>query len=273
MKKIFALCAAITLLLLIPLRSFSSELDWKFLPSHTLFKPLTADLREPQTGFFTLISQNRHGGAIGKFIDIFEWELSNKGRISWGVHGAAFALLDYGGGAFPMRANDWQFGTSLSHSRGKFSQRLEFTHASAHLGDNFTDERLWFKYSREYFRWLLSYDKNEFMRFYGGAGAVVHTFPTVDPFFFQGGSEVLSPSRDFYSHPARLYGAYDIKYKGEIEGVWNHSLQFGIRWSPSRKHTRNAIRLGISYFTGNNEFGQFYQEKNSYWGLGIYFDS
>ena len=100
------------------------------------------------------------------------------------------------------------------------------------------------------------------MRFYGGAGAVVHTFPTVDPFFFQGGSEVLSPSKDFYSHPVRLYGAYDIKYKDEAGGVWNHSLQFGIRWSPSRKHTRNAIRLGINYFTGNNEFGQFYQEKD-----------
>jgi hypothetical protein len=100
------------------------------------------------------------------------------------VHGAAYALLDYGSGAFPMRANDWQYGTFISHSIRKFSQRLEFTNASAHLKDSLTDERGWFSYSREYFRLTLSYDYNDFARFYGGGGAVVHTFPHVNPIFF-----------------------------------------------------------------------------------------
>jgi len=185
MKKTLIIYGLIFIFLLMPRFSFSAEKGWKFLPSHTLFSPLIADLREPQTGFFTLTNKNRYGGAIGQFIDLFQWNLSKRDRISWGVHGAAFALLDYGGGAFPMRANNWQFGTSISHSKEKFSQRLEFTHASAHLGDNLTDERNWFKYSREYFRLILSYDYNNSIRFYGGGGAVVHTFPQVSPFFFR----------------------------------------------------------------------------------------
>jgi hypothetical protein len=189
------------------------------------------------------------------------------------VHSAAYALLDYGGGAFPIRANDWQYGTFISHSIKKFSQRLEFTHASAHLGDSLTDERSWFTYSREYFCLILSYDYNDSVRFYGRGGAVVHTFTHVNPIFFQCGGEVFSPLKDFLSHPVSLYGAYDVKYKDEAGGTWNNSVQFGIKWNPSRKQTRKALRLGIHFFNGNNEFGQFYLEKENYWGFGIYFDS
>ena len=121
-----------------------------------------------------------------------------------------------------MRANDWQYGTSISHSIKKFSQRLQFTHASAHLEDSLTDERGWFTYSREYFRLILSYDYNDSVRFYGGGGAVVHTSPHVNPIFFQGGGEVFSSSKDFLSHPVSLYGAYDVKYKDETGGTWNN---------------------------------------------------
>ena len=272
-KKNFVICGLIFIYLLMPGPSFSAEKNWNFLPSRTLFAPLIADLREPQTGFFTLTNKNQYVGAVGQSIDLFQWKLSNRELISWGVHGAAYALLDYGGGAFPMRANDWQYGTSINHSKEKFSQQLEFTHASAHLGDSLTDERDRFIYSREYFRLILSYDYNDSIRFYGGGGSVVHTFPHVNPTFFQGGGEVFSSSKDFLSHPARLYGAYDVKYKDEAGGTWNNSVQFGIQWKPSRKQTSKAIRLGIHYFNGNNEFGQFYLEKESYWGVGIYFDS
>lgn len=272
-KKYLVIFGLIFVFMLLPEPSFSAKKSWKFLPSRTLFAPLMADLREPQTGFFTLTNKNRYGGAIGQFFDLFQWNFPNKNRVSWGVHGAAFALLDYGGGAFPMRASDWQYGTSISHSKDRFSQRLEFTHASAHLGDSLTDERNWFKYSREYFRLILSYDYNDSIRFYGGGGAVVHTFPYVNPLFFQGGGEVFSSSKEFLSHPIRFYGAYDVKYKDEAGGVFNNSLQFGIQWRPSGKQTRKSIRLGINYFNGNNEFGQFYLEKETHWGLGIYFDS
>ena len=273
MREHKKICLWIFIFILISRTSYSAEKTWKFLPSRTLFGPLIADLREPQTGFFTLSNKNRYGGALGQFFDLLQVKLSSNERLSWGVHGAAFALLDYGGGVFPMRANDWQFGTSISHFKEKFSQRLEFTHASAHLGDDLTDERTHFKYSREYFRLILSYDYSDSIRFYGGPGAVVHTFPDVNPFFFQAGSEIFSPSRIFLSNPVRLYGAYDIKYKDEADDVWNNSIQVGIQWKPSKEQTRKAIRIGISYFNGNNEFGQFYLEKEDYWGLGIYFDS
>ncbi|HJN01976.1 MAG: DUF1207 domain-containing protein [Nitrospinota bacterium] len=184
LRKKFVICGLIFAYLLMPGPSFSAEKSWKFLPSRTLFAPHIADLRESQTGFFILINKNQFGGTFGQSIDLFQWKLFSRERISWGVHGAAYALLDYGSGAFPMRANDWQYGTFISHSIRKFSQRLEFTNASAHLKDSLTDERGWFSYSREYFRLTLSYDYNDFARFYGGGGAVVHTFPHVNPIFF-----------------------------------------------------------------------------------------
>lgn len=274
MKRFFIIFGLIFILLLIPVLSFSAEKSWEFLPSRTLFSPLIADPREPQTAFVFLVDEGQLAGAVGRSFDLFQWKLSRRrGNLSWGLTGAAFALLDYGGGSFPMLANDWQFGTYLSHSKKKFSQRLEFTHISAHLGDSLSDERNRFVYSREFMRWILSYEQNDFLRFYGGGGFSVHTIPDEDTLFFQGGTEFFSPSIDFLSDLLRLYVAYDLKYKKEAGGVFNNSLQFGIQLLPHNKKTRNAIRLGISYFNGNDEFGQFFREKETHWGFGIYFDS
>ncbi len=273
MRKHLPIFGIIFVFLIIPKFSFSAEKNWEFLPSRTLFSSLIADPREPQTAFILLADQAQSEGAIGLSFDLFQWRLSRKDRFSWGLDGAAFALLDYGGGSFPMRANDWKFGTYVSHSRREFSQRLDFTHISAHLGDALFAERAKFVYSREFFRWILSYEPNNFFRFYGGGGFVIHSIPDENPFFSQGGTEVFSPAANFLSHLLRLYAAYDIKYKEEAGGVINNSVQFGIQWRPFRKNTRKSMRLGISYFTGNHEFGQFFREKESHWGFGIYFDT
>lgn len=273
MKKIFIVYGVLLSFLIVPKISFAAGKSWKFLPSRTLFSPLIADPREPQTGFVLLTDKGQAEGTIGRSFDLFQWKLSRKDRFGWGLTGAAFALLDYGGGSFPMRANDWEFGSYFSHSRRKFSQRLEFTHVSAHLGDALSSERARIVYSREFIRWIFSYKPNSFFRLYGGGGFLVHTFPDVKPFFSQGGTELFSPAVDFISHPLRFYTAYDVKFKEEAGGVINHSIQFGIKWRPFRKGTRKSIRLGVSYFKGNHEFGQFLSEKESHWGFGIYFDS
>lgn len=263
----------ILIFLLTPPRfSFSAEKNWIFLPSHTLFSPLLADPREPQTGFKTMLKKNEYVGAIGKSFDLFQWRLSQKNHFGWGLTGAAFALLDYGGGSFPMIANDWQFGTYFSHINKKFSQRFEFTHFSAHLGDAISNTRKPIMFSREFLRWIFSYKQNDFLRYYSGVGILVHTIPKERKiFFFQGGIEFFSISIDFMSQPLRLYAGYDLKVKEEADGVVNNSLRFGIQWRPFRKQTGNAVQLGISYFNGNNEFGQFYREKDTHWELGIYF--
>ena len=117
------------------------------------------------------------------------------------------------------------------------------------------------------------YDYNDSVRFYEEGGAVVYTFPHVNPVFFRVSANFFHRRKIFLSRPVRLYEAYDVKYKDEAGGRWNNSVQFGIKWKPSQKQIRKALRLGIYYFKGNNEFGQFYLEKENCWGFGIYFDS
>lgn len=254
--------------------SSSAEKSWKFLPSSTLFGPLIADPRESKTGFMHLPDQGRFIGVVGKSMDLFQWGLNRNDHFGWGITGGAFALLDFAGGSFPMRANDWQMGTYLSHSRNKFSQRLEFTHHSAHLGDQVIEleNKKSILYTREFLRWVFAYDFNEFLRFYAGPGFLFRSTPEENLFFSQFGTELFFTPFEHFSGFLRFYAAYDLQIKEEAGGVINNSLQFGIQLKPFRKNTRRAFRIGITYFNGNNLFGQFYREEEEYWGIGFYFD-
>lgn len=264
-------CIFLFLFSLAPTFSFAEEENLTYFPSYTLFQPLLADNREPQTGFIP-ISNNKFVGAIGKSFDLIQWKLSNRDAMSWGITGVAFVLLNHDKGSFPMHANDWQFGTYLNYIKQKFYHRLEFAHNSAHLGDSLFDEKSAIIYSREFFRWITTYCPDDSLKLYLGIGSLTHSIPNEKPLFAQGGVEFFSnPFKLFFTNP-QFYTAYDVKYKEEAGGVVNHSMQAGLAFMSSDEKSRNALRIGLVYFDGNNEFGQFYQEKESYWGMGIFFD-
>lgn len=66
-----------------------------------------------------------------------------------------------------------------------------------------------------------------------------------------------------------LYGALDIKFRGEVNFGSTQSYQIGIR---ARGEILRAIRFAYTYRTGIEERGQFYDQRNNFQSIGLYFD-
>jgi hypothetical protein len=66
-----------------------------------------------------------------------------------------------------------------------------------------------------------------------------------------------------------LYGAFDIKFRGEVNYASTQSFQVGLR--VKNDHFR-TIRLAYTYRTGMEERGQFYNQRNTVHSIGLFFD-
>jgi hypothetical protein len=251
----------------------SNKRTFLFLPSQTIFAPLIIDPRELGLGLVKFTNINQWEGSIGESYEIMQYRPDSRNRWGFGIRAAAFPWLGQEGRTFPMRANDWWLGVYLSHSNGNFSSRLEYTHISAHLGDALFEEQSPIVYSREFIRWLFSYNFLSQIRIYGGGGALVHSIPTEKPLFFQAGFEFFTLPLFSNTLPIQWYTGCDFQYQQELGGIVDVAAQLGIRLAESSKISSRGIRIAISYYDGNYQWGQFFNQRDSNFGLGIYFDN
>jgi hypothetical protein len=247
--------------------------ELRFLPPEPVFGKLIGDPREPQNALIADLSYPRFEGAIGPVLELLQWRPVDGSRWGWGIQGASFIELDsLGNFVYPERVSDWYLGMYFSESSGFFSNRLDYTHVSSHLGDELFDEVPRIIYTRESFRWISSYEPGENFRLYAGAGYSPHIAPQEKAFFLHGGMELYTNYLDFiFGTVGRGYFTYDIKLKQEAGGVVNQNFQWGFQWK-WKKETSQALRMALSYYNGNSEYGQFYQSQDNHWGVGIYFD-
>lgn len=238
--------------------------EWAYLPVQPLFQPLVADPRESRGAILCSAKGNRLDAVIGKTLPLLRRQ-GDEGAVEWGIHAAAFPYLKQKDLKFPMQENDWWFGTYLSGGR-QVRWRLDYTHVSSHLGDALFQEVQPIVYSREFVRFLASL-RGPFTRLYVGPGWLVHTLPQVKTFFLQAGAEWTSRP---LTGAGRLYAAWDVKVKREAGGVTNHTLQGG--WQFGDAERGRTMRLGLQYFKGHSENGQFYLAKEDRLSFGVFFD-
>ena len=244
-----------------------------FLPNEPVFNQLIGDPREPQDTLIANLSYPRFEGAIGPMLEFLQWLPTDGSRWGWGIMGASFIELDsLGHFVYPERVSDWYLGMYFSEASGNFSHRFEYLHVSSHLGDELFDDIQRFVYTRESFRWTSSFQPSDQFRLYAGVGYYPHIAPVEKPFFMQGGVELYSGYFDFLlGTAARGCFTYDLKIKDEAGGVVNQNFQWGIQWK-WKKDSHQAVRIALSYYNGNSEYGQFYRSNDDHWGAGIYFD-
>ena len=181
-------------------------------------------------------------------------------------------LESLGDAVFPERVSDWYLGMVFSESSGPFSNRLEYVHVSSHLGDSLFDSIPRIIYTRESFRFTTSFRPSDQWRFYLGAGYYPHLDPAEPRLFFHGGLEAYSRPFTFLAGTSgRGYFTYDLKIKQEAGGTVNQNFELGFQWKWKEENSQ-GIRMALLYYNGKNEYGQFYQENDNHWSLGIFFD-
>ncbi len=245
-------------------------------PTGDLFKPLLADPKEPRfyLSYRTLKYQSDKihtaMGGYGEFFGLHR-SVDNNGGFSWqsSFGGGIHAQFDLDAPSFELVNADYTIGFPVTFRRGAESYRVALYHQSSHLGDEFllshTIKRI--ELSFEALELMGSYEWTAWRAYYGG-DYIVHQGPTdLKPVILHAGVEYYG--RERVLGPGKLVGGWDVKIDQEHGWCVNSSLRFGLHYDSSVPNGR-SIRVLAEGYKGFTPYGQFYNVRASYAGLGVY---
>jgi hypothetical protein len=245
-----------------------------FPAAHELFATLQADPTDPRFTFQfgAPVSQRAIANIdVGDYLGVYRWALGGgRGAAQLNLGGAILTRFD-GTPSHSLQVIDFYGNVPLDIRFGSFSARFMFYHDSSHLGDDYLREKniQSIDHSWEALRAIFSYEPWKMLRLYGGYTDAIHTKPAWDGrYASQGGFEIyLNPEDNSFWHP---YWANDIQ-------AWQRSGN-NVTWSSQvglKTGSRSSKGRGISYFvefiSGPRYEGQFFSQRETYWGAGLKF--
>ncbi len=247
-------------------------------PVNDLFAPLIADPKEPR--FFVSARSYRTSvdtvtmGAVGfgETFGIFRRPGKQSGDgLQVGISGGILAQFNLDAPSSDLVNADYIIGLPITYRHGPWSTRVRLYHQSSHLGDEFLlrvkPERVNLSY--EAIETLVSYDSGPW-RAYGGGEYIFHREPAeLRPASLQAGLEYRGRERLWGL--GRLVGGIDLKSHEEHDWAVDTSLSVGMEFGGQTPGRRN-MRLMFDGYRGYSPHGQFYQQRVSYYGLGLGFD-
>lgn len=287
MKLPFSLLNLIGLLLCCPLIALTEQptttikekepyKQFRILPDEDLFAPLIADPRESQ---FSIryerqdINEDQFTAAsvsFGDYLALMEYQKNaNDPVYQLSFDGAMYAIFNLDTESYDLINTNYLVGLSLSQRIEQFTWRLRLYHFSGHLGDEFIIDNPEFERENSSYEDLELVIAQQFhsLRLYGGGGLIVrsNSIETGQPWHLKLGAEwrkSISPKH------IDVLIAIDWESMQRTDWKLSNSLLGG--FTIARSQTRE-IRLMGGYYYGNSPHGQFFRDRISVWGLGIYF--
>lgn len=253
-------------------------------PSGDIYPPYIADLQRPGFGMMNMNIMDSEIPDAGKSRYSFmlggQYGLLRLQSIS--EPAKAFQVDFYGAfnGQFDLDNStdnigwDGLYGIALYWANGfGLALKLAMRHDSSHVGDEYMERigRLRINYTREEWAAGLSYCFMENFRIYG-EGAYAFDMRNTDlqePWRVQGGLE-WEKENLLLGGRAGYYAAIDVGAAEELEWENDVTIQTGLV-IPVRRFYRN-IRIGLIYRNGRSLIGEFFQNREEWWGFGLWVD-
>ena len=245
-------------------------------PTGDLFRPLLADPKEPRFYLsyrtFNYRSEKIHvaTGGYGEFFGLYR-SIDANGGFSWqsSFGGGIHAQFNLDASSLDLVNADYTIGFPFSFRRGAESYRVAIYHQSSHLGDEFLlhnkIERV--ELSFEALEVIGSYEWTTWRTYYGGE-YIIHQGPTdLKPVILHAGAEYYGTEKIIGR--GRLVGGWDVKIDQEHDWSVNSSLKFGLQYDSSVPNGR-YIRVLAEGYKGFTPYGQFYNDRTTYVGIGVY---
>lgn len=245
-------------------------------PVGDLFWPLLADPKQPQ--FFvsyrlydTPIAK-AHTAAVG-YGESFGF-YRQKGKragdgLQIGVSGALFAQFNLDAPSNDLVNADYTIGLPITYRNGQTSVRLRLYHQSSHLGDEFLlrahPQRI--NFSFESMEVLVSREWSIWRTYVGGEYLLHRDLPDLAPGGLHGGLE-LHGVRPVVG-TGRMVGGVDLKSWEEHDWAVDTSVKAGLEFGAHRPGDRR-LRLMLETYRGYAPHGQFFRDRISYYGMGVY---
>ncbi|MEJ2391285.1 MAG: DUF1207 domain-containing protein [Gammaproteobacteria bacterium] len=167
---------------------------------------------------------------------------------------------------------DGIYGLSLvAQQTPQLAWRFGIKHISAHIGDELIQRtgRQRIGYTREEWRLGVAWSPEATSTFYTEAGYAYGLRNSVlqKPWRLQLGGQYRHPAR-FWQQRFQWYSALDLSSYQENHWQLNTDLQLGI----STHSGDHQWRLGLEFYNGRSQLGEFFQDRERYIGAGLWFD-
>jgi hypothetical protein len=249
---------------------------WSFFPDSSTFPILLANPEEPRMGIQQEIGTTVMKVGIGNSLPVIEYGLEDAALQLDALFFAYGLANEYQGALLKIDAVDGYFGLGVSYSGvSPFGLRFRVLHLSAHFVDghyNPTDGT-WrngdtpIPFSRN-FGELVGACRTGFeplgLRGYLGFSYAAVVKPTdIRPWAGLAGCEVWTPGSPHF------YLAYHFSLTGVPVYQGSNTVEGGAKlgdWSG------RGVRFFLMYSNGLNTFGQYYNTRKEFWGVGFCFD-
>ncbi|HSP87639.1 MAG TPA: DUF1207 domain-containing protein [Ignavibacteriaceae bacterium] len=278
MKKFFLI------LILFLLTNSYPQNKFEFFPSGLNFTPLKANNMDAKIGLNYFPENINMKIDIGNNIDLVEFKVSDRERLTAGIEFLAYALSrSYQDKRLQIDAVDGFFGGNISYSKkiedNLLSGRLSIVHNSAHLVDGHWDFRnnRWIDnykpvpYAKDFAELLAAYTFNinlTSLRTYTGIAYSFLIRPSdMKRLNIEAGFEVGVSS--LFGRNVVPFIAHDFSLSGTAAYQGNNNSLVGIKLG---EWEGKGILLFISYYNGYDVFHSYYKRKVERFGFGFTVD-
>ncbi len=261
---------------------------WVFLPEEGPFLQLPANPEEPRTGIRKEAGSSRMRLDVGTGFELLELNCSPDDQFRLGLIIFAYALTTNNQGLrLQIDALDGFFGGHITYRKKlrdlALLARLRILHRSAHFVDGhidpdtgmWLDGRAPIPFTRDFGEIVGAADLSILagqVKIFSGISYATLVRPTdIKRFGALFGLDYRTHDSfsTLFGHPLLLYGAYQLGLTGIPAYVGTSIVEGGVklgRWDG------NGVRVFVSYNSGLEVFGQYYNIKRSFWYIGFTMD-
>ena len=268
-----------------------SQTRFEFLPDGLNFLPLRANSQEAKIGVLYYPENANLKVDIGNTMDLLSFQFpESKSKLNFGIEFMAYAsVIGYEQLRLQIDAVDGFFGGNATYTQSFddnfLSFRFRFIHNSAHLVDGnywiHPYPRDWTKpggpiaFTRDFGELIAANTinvNNYSLRYYGGGAFSARIRPaTLKRFSALAGFEIHSDKliKKLFNKPVNIFLAHNINYAGLPDYSFTNQSQLGIKFG---NRESKGILFYFSFYSGNNMFSEYFDEKINKVGFGFAVD-
>ncbi|NGX63409.1 MAG: hypothetical protein KR126chlam6_00820 [Candidatus Anoxychlamydiales bacterium] len=252
-----------------------------------LFQPMLANPRQVTysigyRGNDKVAGRTAVAVSLGDDFPIFRWLdiFNGHGDLQFGIESGIWSVFNMRpspniGSGTALFNTDFYVGIPLVYSINKWAWRFRLYHISSHLGDEFLVNHPSFDRknpSFETFDVFFQYQALEALRFYAGAGFILHsdnTFP-MKHYYVEYGFEARFLGSKIYYH--NLFGTFFVATywrNWQLNDMnFDGTYLIGYEWSKLQGIGRK-IRIFGEFHHGFSPDGQFMNQRTNYWSIKV----
>jgi hypothetical protein len=167
---------------------------------------------------------------------------------------------------------DYRVGLPLTFAWGNWQAKIAYEHTSTHLGDQFVEQAHRFNvgHVRDETVFGLSHLCWDQVRVYGIFGYAFNTSSLVGSRRTRFDWGVEWSKQQSTGWAGQPFAAFDMELRSDQDYTANTTTQVGWQWK--ELDSRASLRVAAQYYTGSSPYGQFFRDRESWWGLGVFVD-